>query len=241
MTIVFPPVMTGGAPPITAVNFTASTDKLERATALSGAGNSNECTMSFWFRPTGLDTSTQTIFSVGSSLYVQRIQSDDATTARRRVLSISSTPVFYYGRFALALNTWTHCLVSWRTSGSNILQAYFNDTVNTPQTLTLTTGTINFADTPSGLGRSPGGGPFLAGDVAEFWLTTSYIDLSVTDNRRKFIKADGKPAYLGPTGGRPTGSSPLIYLKGPATNWGTNSGTGGNFAVTGTFTDATPP
>lgn len=241
MRTIFPPVVLGGKLPVTAVTFTDSVDKLSRSTALTGASTSDSGTLSFWFKPTGLINSTTTIFRVGSDLYLSRIQSDDSNASRRGVLSISSTPVFYYGSFALASNTWTHCLVSWRTSGSNVLQAYFNDTVNTPQSLTLATGTINYAATPAELGATPTGAPFLAGDMAEFWFNPTYVDLSVADNRRKFITADGSPAFLGRTGQRPIGASPLIYLKGPASAWGTNSGTGGNFTVTGTFTDATPP
>jgi hypothetical protein len=239
--MILPGAVIGGAPLVTAVTFTDSTDMLRRASGLTGGAASNLGTFSFWFKPTGLDNVNQMIFSLGTLLYVFRVQADDANAARRRGLAISSTPVFYYSTTDLTLNVWTHCLISWRTNGSNVCQVYFNDVADTPQTSTLATGTINWGTSPLGLARSISDGPFLAGDVAEFWFANTYIDLSVTDNRRKFIKADGKPAFLGLTGQRPTGSSPLIYLKGPASNWGTNSGTGGDFTVTGTFTDATPP
>ena len=49
---------------------------------------------------------------------------------------------------------------------------------------------------------------------------------------------NGRPVSLGSDGSKPTGTAPPIYLKGPASTWGVNSGTGGNFTVVGSFSDA---
>jgi hypothetical protein len=238
--MILPGGIIGGAPQVKAVEFTASTDMLSRASALTGAVDGSQATTSFWFRPTGLAASNQVMFRIGTAVTFVR----SATTGTLRIdasLPGVGSRIGYTSGATLPLSSWYHILVSWTLPGTNVIQVYISDAVDTPGSSTLTTGNVGLTATPNGLGISAGGTPFVAGDFAEFWFAPTYIDLSVTANRRKFIKADGKPAFLGLTGQRPTGSSPLIYLKGPASNWGTNSGTGGNFTVTGTFTDTTPP
>lgn len=79
-------------------------------------------------------------------------------------------------------------------------------------------------------------------EIAEFWFSTaSQIDFSDANNRAKFAR-NGRPAYLGTDGSKPTGSQPLIYMKGAASAWATNYGSGGNFTVNGALANAaTPP
>lgn len=53
------------------------------------------------------------------------------------------------------------------------------------------------------------------GQIGDLWFNTSYIDLSVSTNRAKFVSGtgiDAKPVDLGATGELPTGSTPYIYL-----------------------------
>ena len=69
------------------------------------------------------------------------------------------------------------------------------------------------------------------------WFATDYIDFSQEANRNKFVDQLGYPKDLGDDGSEPTGSSPLIYMKFDNTaSFGTNLGTGGDFAKTGTIT-----
>jgi hypothetical protein len=69
------------------------------------------------------------------------------------------------------------------------------------------------------------------------WFATDYIDFSQEANRNKFVDQLGYPIDLGDDGSEPTGSSPLIYMKFDNTaSFGTNLGTGGDFAKTGTIT-----
>jgi hypothetical protein len=70
---------------------------------------------------------------------------------------------------------------------------------------------------------------FWAGSLGEFYLDTSYIDLS-TENPFYDVETN-KPKYLGASGELPTGSSPLIYLPLRADDAGNNLGTGGDFTV----------
>jgi hypothetical protein len=77
--------------------------------------------------------------------------------------------------------------------------------------------------------------------MAEVYATNEFLDLSIESNRRKFISASGTPVNLGTDGNIPTGTQPLIYLSGPATNWnaGKNFGSWSGFTVHGTVTDCT--
>lgn len=75
------------------------------------------------------------------------------------------------------------------------------------------------------------------GSLGEFYFTTNYIDFSQEANRLKFRDAFGNPVDLSAqisSGAIPT---PLIYMRMPPTSFGTNSGTGGNFALGGSPTD----
>ena len=81
----------------------------------------------------------------------------------------------------------------------------------------------------------------LHGYMSALWLgqTASFVDLTVTANRRKFINADGTPAGLGSNGQTPFGTAPAIYQNiaagGAGTAWLSNLGTaGGTFARIGT-------
>lgn len=76
------------------------------------------------------------------------------------------------------------------------------------------------------------------GCLAELWFDTTWMDLTVTANRRKFRSAAGQPVFLGTQGQIPTGSQPLIYCSLPTkglsvASFATNRGSGGGFTITG--------
>src|SRR4029078_636750 len=56
---------------------------------------------------------------------------------------------------------------------------------------------------------------------------TTWMDLTSSANRRKFISATLKPVNLGSTDATPTGTAPLFYFGNPAASFATNLGTGG--------------
>jgi hypothetical protein len=235
----------GGAPQVKAVSFDGTNDHLARS-SITGIADGPQGTLAFWIRQTGNLTSTNMIMDLGNFVTVFRIRDNDGSVPNRQKLRISclssgsASRVNYISGTQLTVSNWIHVLCSWNTT-TGASDYYFNDVGDTPVTDTITAGDIDYTHADNRIGFATSGSARLAADMAEFWFNTSYLDLSVEANRRKFIRASGKPEFLGLTGQRPTGSSPLIYLKGPASNWGTNSGTGGNFTVTGTFTDTTPP
>jgi len=83
--------------------------------------------------------------------------------------------------------------------------------------------------------------------VSDLWFgqTPSFVDLTVTANRRKFVNADLTPANLGPTGALPFGTAPTVFQQLPegsttASDWLINRGAaGGTLAANpGTATGA---
>lgn len=239
------PVVIAGAPQVKAVQFTAATDMITAA-SVTGLADGPSGTFSAWVKINGSDSTNQFLLQLGANFNIRRNSTLDGTVARRRKLIISAfsaaaaTRISYVGGTDLTIGSWVHVLLSWDTTTS-ARHFYYSDVADTPITNTIAAGDIDYTGANNGVGQNQVPAASLDADVAEVWFNPTYLDLSVEANRRKFIKASGKPEFLGLTGQRPTGASPLLYFKGPASNWGTNSGTGGNFTVTGTFTDTTPP
>lgn len=71
--------------------------------------------------------------------------------------------------------------------------------------------------------------------MADLWFgsTSGFVDLTTTDNRRKFISAEGGAQNLGGSGSQPFGSAPTVFLTntGVPNTFATNNGTGGSFAI----------
>ena len=74
--------------------------------------------------------------------------------------------------------------------------------------------------------------------VSEFYFATDYIDFSQEANRLKFRDAFGNPVALLPQIEAGEIPNPAIYMRFDPANFGKNSGTGGDFTVNGTITDA---
>jgi hypothetical protein len=77
----------------------------------------------------------------------------------------------------------------------------------------------------------------LDGKLSEFYFTTDYIDFSQEANRLKFRDAFGNPVDLTPQIEAGTIPNPAIYMRFDPSNWGRNSGYGGDFTAYGTITD----
>lgn len=76
-------------------------------------------------------------------------------------------------------------------------------------------------------------------EMADFLMWTGVsLNTSVTDNRRLFIDADGRP--VNPSTAIATLGTPVYDLRGPVSNIGTNGGSAGNLTKTGTVTNFMP-
>lgn len=129
-----------------------------------------------------------------------------------------------------------HILIAWDLATSTA-QLYINDVDVLSPTTTLTNDNIDHTRSQHAIGGHVTT-PNVHANLAEFYLnTSSYIDISVEANRRKFITADMTAEFLGSDGSLPTGSQPIAYHSGLAASWHINKGYGGGMTETGEITD----
>lgn len=231
-----------------AVDFDGTNDYMTTGAGLTGAADSTQCLASVWIRLDGGDTSNMRILcmanAVGGAVSALQMRlfrlidntinffvSDAGTTNNAVTLKTNLTYT--------ASATWLHILTSYQAASPNRF-LYINDASDLAGSSTGTSGTSDFTGADWGVGATTDGSAKFNGAIAELYFAPGqYLDLSVEANRRKFITAEGKPAYLGTDGSKPTGIAPLIYLgirkNEAAANFATNRGTGGNFSITGTL------
>jgi hypothetical protein len=132
------------------------------------------------------------------------------------------------GQFVDAFSTTDWCPVFCSYDGANV----YSNIKGVADTQALTD-TIDLTDICAILSKT--GQKDWVGEVGSFYLATDYIDFSQEANRLKFMDAFGYPVDLQPAidaGDIPT---PLIHMKFDDPDaLGTNSGSGGDFTVTGT-------
>ena len=229
-------------PTVNAVDFDGTNDYLSRGAALTSLADSATGILSVWVRFDGGDSSNQRFLNnatarvyagkTGAGNVLQVSVSDGTKT-----LTFSSTTTY------TASATWLHVLASWDTNysaGNKIKHLYVND-VSDLGTVADAGAAFNayYNDTNWYVGSNAAGSLKLNGCMAEFYFAPGqYLDFSNSSNRRKFINSLGKPVDLGSDGSTPTGVAPKVYLKDVAASFGTNSGTGGNFTITGTLDTA---
>lgn len=218
------------------------TGLLTTASDLSGIADGKQGTVSFWIRTEAAQDGVLAILTqIGASAADQRFRINKTTGEALSIVGAKSG-----GGGAITLNSsttpfsdhaWHHVLASWDTSSAAACLMYIDD-VDVTNLASRTDAAIDYTRGEVSIGGNYDGSFKLTGDLAEFWFDDAAIDISNESNRRKFTTSAGLPERLGSDGSKPTGTAPLVYLKGPAANWGTNAGSGGNFTVTGTFTDA---
>lgn len=222
-----------GAP---AVTFDGSNDYLVRSGGPTGLADGQLGLLSLWLKVASAPGAVWWVIYGGQNA---RFQVRILPTGELQVFGQRST-----GATCLDLQTatsvcdgaWHHVLAAWDLSADANCLIYLDGADDTSLT-TRTANDIDYAAGDMNIGKPNTATPLLAADMAELYFTTEWLDLTSATNREKFAKS-GRPVFLGADGSKPTTTAPLVYLKGPASNWGTNAGSGGNFTVTGTFTDA---
>ena len=131
----------------------------------------------------------------------------------------------------------THILVSVDLANTNV-RIYINGVLETSVVTTnpIDEG-INIENDIFYLGAGSAATSRFLGEIGQFYLTNTYIDMSAADNIRNFIDPNGNGVDLGQDGSIPTGSPPLIYLNNPTATWHNNLGARGNFTLNGSLSD----
>lgn len=237
-----------GPPPLPwapyGVNFGGAGATLQRSAAYDGGVAVTQLIASMWLRNLSGSTN-QAIFCMGKA--------GTQTFLIIYVGAIGKIVVQFWandGGFSIwncnvppPASDWFNLMLSFKANGASPLVSILVDEAEGAAPSFLgAPNNCDFSATDNTMGNwSPSIGtdqPF-HGDIAEFWCAPgAWLDISDEANRRKFIDEDGAPVDLGSAGQLPTGTAPLLYIHGPAVEFGENKGTGGDMAQVGTFTDS---
>ena len=219
-------------------NGNAPRSYLSRTSALIGVSDGNVISGSFWcsFDSAG---SAEDIFRISSSgngdrFRISKTSSDQINIRARNaagtiLLNVTPSGVVgagdYYIQFCFDL------------SDSNKKYVYINGVSQGFTIVTYTNGSMGLSEPNVWIGTYDSTQLTMNGRLAEFYISTTYIDFSQEANRLKFRDAFGNPTDLPSAIDAGTVPNPAIYMRFDPTTFGTNSGTGGNFTVTSTPTD----
>lgn len=219
----------GGAPPAYGVTSDGS-DELSLTGGPSGIVDAKTGLLSFWIKASPHATNAYVMAGGHLGRFSALIAPADDKfyitclgTGGGTVLAMNSSSAFMD-------DAWHHVLAAWDTATAASCKVYL-DNSDVTALPTRVNNVIDYAAGDMFIGTN------FAGDMAELYFSTEWLDLTSLSNREAFAR-NGRPAALGADGSGPTGTAPIVYMRGPASNWGTNAGTGGDFSVTGTFTDA---
>lgn len=207
---------------------------------LSADASRVEC--SFWVKFNGGDNTEQQIFRITNNV-------DD--TPRFSITRRTDNKIAFYGAVpagtpavsitstltVTSLSGWVHVYLFADMTNTAIRGIYINgvsDTITISSYVSnalIDYNGINYRYTIGGNGLTTST-PTLNASLADFYWNDS-VSCTIND----FYNA-GAPVFLGETGGLPSGATPVFFLSraGNSNTWSTNSGTGGNFTVSGSLT-----
>jgi len=220
------------------VRFDGIGDYLTRGAGLTGAADGKTFTLSFWIRLQALPGSAAQIFcgatTVGGATLRFRATLGSVGKVRIVAADAAGATVLDIESGALTIGRWAHILCSVDLADTAKRWLYRDDLSDLATVTTYTNANIDLTLADWAVGADPGGGNKLDADLADLWFNPgTYLDLSVTGNRRLFIDAAGRPVDLGANGATPTGSAPEVFLAGALPGWIENKGTGGGFTEQG--------
>lgn len=219
-----------------AVELDGTNDWLSTTSGLTGAADSGKVTFSCWINKDAVDSFKWLYDSYGFEIYFifATLNIKGVHQSGSSILDVSLTS-------AITAGSWFHIIFSCDLSSASKRHLYINNSATSPDYSVYSNSIFDFTTNNHAIcaGAASGGNTF-DGGVSDFWLSFgTYIDISVEDNLRKFIDAEGKPVFLGATGELPTGASPILFFSGETDSWHTNKGTGGGFTENGALTTAT--
>lgn len=233
-----------------ATHYNGATQYATRSGGLAGIADSKQLLLSMWFHPenvaAGLTRYGLFYYEshIASCIEVQYV---DAPAGVYPAMYLScangvnytfQTAPDFAGRGVPVRNAWNHLLWSFNVDaglGGPVGHAYLNDTdisgggiIMNDRAVPYTSGTplqkiVGFTD------ASWTASQFI-GCRSEVFFDTSYLDLSIVGNRRKFISAGGETVDLGVDGSTPLGYQPLLYISDGKI---VNVGTGGDLTAAG--------
>ena len=219
-------------------DFDGTTGYLSRTSALTGVSDGKTFSCVFWARPDTTAGLPNVIwFGNASNTLVNRILIDASGNLNIVFRNASLTGVLGITTNDPQINSTKDFCVMLSVDLTNISKRhlYINDVLRGAY------GTYEndnmFLSAPNVQFGAANASAFLDGKLSEFYFATEYIDFSQEANRLKCRDAFGNPVDLAPQIAAGTLPNPAIYMRFDPANFGKNSGTGGDFTVSGTITD----
>lgn len=221
-------------------DFDGTNDGLTRASALTGQTASKQCIISFWINFDNI---------AGGYVFFARDSTAGwnachLTCGADLIIATNTDGVGFAYRASTtgspftAAAGWQHALIAW--DGAAGVESIHVDDVAAAHTLNSNNNANTSWDNTDDywVGQDQASTNRIDAQLAELYVCPgSYLDMSVTANRRKFRSATGKAVSLGSDGSTPTGTVPLVYLHlddgESAVNFATNRTGKGNFTVVG--------
>lgn len=221
--------------------YDGTNDRIEIIGSPTGLADGGVFSFSFWYHDDGGDGTQRELVEWATSSAAYRLRIEHTTANKIMVQARDSTPTVILQ--VTSTNTittasgWVRISGCFNLSNTSLRKLYFGTTAETLSVTTYTNGSIDMAGASwkYDVGTTTNGVLDITGALSEFWFDDSYLD-----DPTKF-ESGGHPISLGSDGSLPTGSQPVFYLKGDGNGWNINSGTGGNFTLTGSFGTTTPP
>lgn len=215
-----------------AESYDGVTQWAARASDFDGNVDTKFLTLSLWFRRNGGPTLNQGIIAGAGQRYIFRFDASNRFNILIRNPAAATAYALRSSTAFLADGIWKNLILTIE-SDTQRLQLRLDDAVDTLVEDTVTTGeTFDWTLASHFLAnRADLSTPLDACLSQVYFNTAAAIDLDIEANRRLFITAALDPVDLGPFGGIPTGTPPLIFL--PGGDGATNTGTGGPYVPVG--------
>jgi len=225
-------------------NFDGSTNYLSRTTPLVGSVDSKQTTLVFSFNTDSVSGNHTLFHARDSTSNKTAVVCDNNSTSLRFYLQDSSGQILAISGVmstALSINTWYTVLISDDRSTSTT-RIYVNEIQQTPTPSVDIDSNVTLANVCIGIGVNEYDGDYandgyFDGDIGFLYFSIDYIDFSQESNRLLFVDALGYPTDLQKKIDAGEVPEPLIYMPFDDTSdFGVNSGTGGDFTENGTIT-----
>ena len=138
---------------------------------------------------------------------------------------------------AFSAKTDYHVHIFFDLSNSSLRGVFVNGSSHGFNWTTYSNQMLATSNAECSIGEDVFGTNKFSGKLSEFYFTTDYIDFSLESNRLKFRDCFGSPTNLPALIAAGEVPNPAIYMRFDPANFGKNSGTGGDFTVSGTITD----
>lgn len=248
-------MLTVGQERYSAARFFGGSSKLSRGSDLTGAVDGKQITVSVFYYPGPTNSLT-----VNNTIVANKTGGVDAFPGFRvtpgaysgasgnpmmQAYGASSYAAWVHGTTTtMSAGNWYHILMSFDASNTSKRHIYISDVAQTLSVTDYNNVNVDWTTGDFGIGCVPTGsfGNNINGRMLDLWVDDTYLDITSTAVRRKFITAAGKPGILGASGQVPTGSPPLLYMRDfEDFSTGHNRGTGGDFTVTGSVSEEDGP